>query len=203
MEFETNSFVRQQQNVNTDINQRENERQREQVSERQQGKPAGNFQFEVQKERIEQVLQRPRSREYLAALDMIDFLSSDDEEIISRLKEQLGTDFVEELEEMTDEEIFEMITQAFHEEFEELETNLDDTLIAVLSTCSIRGCDCHAIDQEGHIIEHYYKNKKMPEDLEWGRKILSTHQNKCQCVEVYKTCCRLISFHGDVTVIKK
>ncbi len=168
-----------------------------------QGNITRDFHFEAQKERIDQILQRPRSQEYMAALDMIDYLSSNDEAIIERLKENMGEEFVEELEEMTDEEIFEMITKAFHDEFAELETDLDDEMIAVLSKCYIDGCDCHAIDQYGHILDHYRNSDRLSEDLERGRMVYRGCADKCQCVEVYKTCCRIISNTGDVEVIKK
>ena len=200
--FETQRNMNQHQAMNTDGQQRELQREQETTTEVQQGTVTRDFQFDKQKERVEQILQRPRSQEYLVALDMIDYLTSDDEAIIERLKENMGEDFVEELQEMTDEEIFEMITQAFHDEFAELETNLDDELQAVLSQCYIEGCDCHAIDQYGHILNHYKVNETLPEDLERGRMVYRTHAGNCQCVEVYKTCCRVISRSGDVEIIK-
>jgi hypothetical protein len=201
--FGTQNNINQNQSVSTNMQQRENQREQEQTKEVRQGTVTRDFQFEKQKERIEQILQRPRSQEYMAALDMIDYLTSDDEAIIERLKENMGEEFVEELQEMTDDEIFEMITQAFHDEFAELETNLDDELQAVLSQCYIDGCDCHAIDQYGHILDHYPSNQQLPEDLERGRIVYRTHAGQCQCVEVYKTCCRVISRSGDVEVVKK
>lgn len=183
--------------------QREQQAQKEQTREARQGVVTRDFKFEAQKERNGQILQQPRSQEYLAALDMIDFLSSNDEEIIERLKDNMGEDFVEELQEMTDEEIFEMITQAFHEEFAELETNLDDELIAVISQCYIDGCDCHAIDSNGSILEHYNKNQKLPDDMERGRQVYKSWGDNCKCVEIYRACCRVISNSGSVEVVKK
>ena len=190
---------------NTNQQQRENqrERQKEQTFEKNEGFIKKDFHFEKQKEQLEQILQRPRSQEYLVALDLIDYLSTDDEAIIERLKENMGEDFVEELQEMSDEELFEMITQAFHEEFAELETNADGELQAVLSRCYIDGCDCHAIDQYGHILDHYESSKRLPEDIERGREVYRKYANQCQCVEVYKTCCRVISRSGDVEVVRK
>ena len=195
--------MNQNQAISTNMQQRENQKEQVQEREIQKGSITKDFQFEKQKERIEQILQRPRTQEYMAALDMIDFLSSDDEAIIERLKENMGEEFVEELQEMTDEEIFAMITQAFHDEFAELETNLDDELQAVIAQCYVEGCDCHAIDQNGYILAHYESNKTLPEDLERGRMVYRTYAGRCQCVEVYKTCCRVISKCGDVEVIKK
>lgn len=202
MSFGVHSNTNEQQMMNTNIRQAEKQKERKNVKEVRQGTITRDFQFEVQKERIQQILQKPRSQEYLAALDMMDFLSSDDEAIIERLKENVGEDFVEELQEMTDDEIFAMITQAFHDEFAELETNLDEELIAVLSKCYISGCDCHAIDQYGNILEHYETKKELPDNLERGRKVFRDRAGKCQCVEVYNTCCRVISSSGDVEVIK-
>lgn len=213
--FGTQNNANQKQAVNTNMQQRENQRERQRENQKEklreqertrevkQGSVTRDFQFQKQKERIEQILQRPRSQEYIAAMDMMDFLSSDDEAIIERLKENIGEEFVEELQEMTDEEIFEMITQAFHDEFAELETNQDDELQAVLSKCYIEGCDCHGIDQYGHILAHYQAKAELPEDLERGRMVFRAHADRCLCVEVYKTCCRVISRSGDVEVVKK
>lgn len=188
---------------NTQARENQRENQKEQTNTVRQGTVTRDFHFEAQKERIEQILQKPRSKQYMMALQMVDFLSSDDEAIIERLTETMGEEFVEDLEEMTDEEIFEMITKAFHEEFAELETNLDDELLAVLSRCYVDGCDCHAIDQYGHILNHYKSTEKLPEDLERGRMVYREHFEKCQCVEIYRTCCRVISSNGGVDVIKK
>ena len=195
----TQSNMSQQQATN--MQQRENQREQERNKEVQQGTITRNFQFEKQKKRVEQILQKPRSQEYMAALDMVDYLSSDDEAIIERLTENMGEEFVEELQEMTDEEIFELITQAFHDEFAELETNLDHELIAVLSQCYIDDCDCHAIDQYGNILDHFNSEQQLPDDLERGRSVFRSRVGRCQCVEVYKTCCRVISHSGDVEVI--
>lgn len=197
MSFDTQRGTTRENKVNSQYQQ---ERQAKQ--EAQGSNITKNFEFKPQKERIEQILQRPRSHEYLAAMDMIDFISSDDETIIERLRSNLGDDFVEELEEMTDDEIFEMITKSFRDEFAVLETNLDDNLIAVISKCYIEGCDCHAIDKEGTILEHFEKDKHIDEDLERGRAIFREKNYQCQCVEIYKTCCRVISYEGDVEVVK-
>lgn len=200
--FDTQSKMNQQQNTSARVQERENQREQEQTKAARQGSIKKDFQFEKQKERIEQILQQPRSQEYMAALDMIDFLSSNDEAIIERLKENVGEEFVEELQEMTDDEIFEMITEALHDEFAALETNLDDELLAVISKCYIDGCDCHAIDKEGNILDHYGKNQTLPEDLERGRSVYRKYAD-CLCIEIYNTCCRVISKSGDVVVVKK
>lgn len=152
----------------------------------------------------EQKLNQPRSKEYLVALDMIDFLSSRDETIIEKLRLEKGDEFVEEIQEMSDEEIYAMITDTFHEQFAEIEKEISDNLIVVLSKCYITGCDCHAIDSEGHIIEHYQENKQLPEEYEFGRSVYHSRWNdNCACIEVYHYCCRVISFDGSVEVVKK
>lgn len=189
----------------SEMRQAEKQNEREYQKEKEVargGVVTRDFQFVKQKERVEQILQKPRTQDYLAALDMIDFLSSDDEAVIERLKNEMGDDFIEELREMSDDEIFEMITQAFHEEFAEMETNLDDELLGVLSKCFIEGCDCHAIDRNGHILSHYESDKTLPDDFERGRAVFRSRADQCQCVEIYRTCCRVISRSGEVEVVK-
>ena len=203
MEQIKNSSVNNQA-VNMAAQQNTKERRLENQKEAKQGTVTRDFNFEKKKEKVEQLLQRLRSQEYLTAIDMVDFVSADDEEIIERLMENLGKEFVEEMQEMVDsvEEMIQMITDAFHNEFSEMEINLDDEMIAVLSKCYIEGCDCHAIDQYGNILDHYREDEHLSEALERGRKIFREHSGECQCVEVYKTCCRIVSRSGDVEVIK-
>ena len=190
---------------NTNQQQRENQREnpKQQTHVKNEGFITKDFHFEKQKESADQILQKPRSQEYLVALEMVDYLTSKDEEIIERLRESMGDEFVEELQEMTDEEINEMIAEAFAEEFEEVEDEGEDELQAVLSECYISGCDCHALDSHGFFLDHYKTYDKLSEDLELGRKIFRQHKEKCLCVEVYKRCCRVISITGDVQVIDK
>ena len=162
-----------------------------------------DFAFTAQKERVSEILSRPRSKEYLAAMDVIDYLSTDDEAIMERLRENMGEEFVEEIREMSDEDLFAMITESMKTEFAELETNLEDELLGVLSRCYIEGCDCHSIDKAGNIQDHYRSEQSLPEDFERGRKIFRAYRDRCQCVEVYRTCCRVIDRDGSVEEIKK
>ena len=193
----------------TDNNAQSQQGQGPRQQEKQKGKEApvrqgvvnGDFQFTKQEKKASQTFERPRSQEYLACMDMIDFLSKDDEEIIERLKENMGEEFVEELQEMTMEELVEMISKSMRDEFEELETTFDNTLIGVLSKCYITGCDCHAIDSEGRILAHYAVGEKLTPELSRGREIFLNHAETCRCVEVYKQCCKIISATGEVETV--
>ena len=77
--------------------------------------------------------------------DMVDLLSTTDEEIISKIKENLDEEMADEVLEMPVEEVKEEIRQSFTEEFETLQVEAESVLLGVLSQCYIRGCDCHAI----------------------------------------------------------
>ena len=101
----------------------------------------------------ERLLRQPRSQEYLAMFELMDMLSSTDEEIIEMLKENMDEDEAEEFEEMSDEDILEQIRAIFLEEFAQIEIEMSSIMLGVLSKCYISGCDCHAITPEGSILE--------------------------------------------------
>ena len=71
--FGTQRIMNQQQAINADTQQRERQREQENTKEVQQGTVTRDFQFEKQKESVEQILQKPRSQEYLVAHDMMNY----------------------------------------------------------------------------------------------------------------------------------
>lgn len=119
-------------------------------------------------------LRSPRSEIYLQLFDMVDLLSTTDEEI----------------------------RQSFTEEFETLQVEAESVLLGVLSQCYIRGCDCHAITSDGTILDHYRQDAPLPPDLQKGRKILKRYQYQCKCVEVYRHCCRVVMLDSSVVTVK-
>lgn len=175
--------------------QTQTQKEKEQV---QSGNVTKKFNFSApQIQNAEKLLRQPRSQEYLAIFELMDMLSSTDEEIIEQLKEHMDEDEAEEFEEMSDEEILEQIRSIFLEEFSQIEIEMSAILLGVLSRCYITGCDCHAITPEGRILEHFEIDKAMPEGLEHGRVAYNRYPG-CKCVEVYTNCCRVIMDDGEV-----
>ncbi len=144
-------------------------------------------------------LRKPRSRAYMELFEVIDMLSTTDEEIIEQLKANMDEDTAEEFAEMSAEEILAEIKACFQEEFQNLPIEVKSILHGVLSKCYIEGCDCHAISSDGDIIDHYKKNQSLPEELEKGRIVYRKFPD-CRCVEVYSDCCRVIA--DDSSVLK-
>ena len=148
----------------------------------------------------ERLLRQPRSQEYLAMFELMDMLSSTDEEIIEMLKENMDEDEAEEFEEMSDEDILEQIRAIFLEEFAQIEIEMSSIMLGVLSKCYISGCDCHAITPEGSILEHFKIDEAMPEGYEHGRIAFNKYPD-CKCVEVYTNCWRVVMYDGEVVEI--
>ena len=165
--------------------------------EKQQQKPQqkpvdANFNFSfAKKDSVENELRKPRSKAYMEIFAAIDMLSATDEEIIERLKANMDEDTAEEFSEMTMEELLEEIKQSFREEFQSLEVPVETVLNGVISKCYITGCDVHAIDPEGNILNHFEASKPMPDMLAPGRVVFNRYPT-CTCVEVYSNCCRVI-----------
>lgn len=166
-----------------------------------------DFEFDFQdKGEAEEVYRRPRSRAFLDAIEMIDVLSSTDEEIIASLKEHLDEEALEEFEGMTNEEIVEEIRLCIEEEFAGREFEVEkfcntsaDKLVAIIAACYVEGCDVHAIDRKGNIIEHYNRTKQLPESFGPVRMAYKKHEH-CKCIEIYSNCFRIIDENGCVTV---
>lgn len=157
-----------------------------------------SFQFSfAETEELDRMLRKPRSRFYMDAVDAIDLLSVEDEEIIERLLESMDEETAEEFSEMSTEELLEEIKASFQEEFESLPIEIESVLYGVLAKCRIEGCDCHVISTEGKIIDHFKEQQALPTELEKGRILLGRYP-QCKCVEVYSDCCRIISKDSSV-----
>ena len=174
--------------------------------EKQQQKPQpkpvdANFNFSFAKQdSVEKELRKPRSKAYTEIFAAIDMLSATDEEIIERLKANMDEDTAEEFAGMTMEELLEEIKLSFREEFQSLEVPVETVLNGVISKCYITGCDVHAIDPEGNILNHFEAGKPLPDMLAPGRVVYQRYP-ECSCVEVYNNCCRVIQNDGEVITI--
>ena len=162
------------------------------------------FSFE-NSDHYEEFMRRPRSQTYIEAIQMIDMLSSNDEQIMEKLRELVDEDTFEEFSEMSMEEILEEIKQSFEEEFAAAELEFKDVPVpprpqAVICKCYIDGCDVHAIDGFGNILEHYRKGAPLDDRLTRGREIYYLNPF-CSFVEVYPESCRVVNEDGSVKTI--
>lgn len=151
---------------------------------------------------VEKKLRTPRSEAYMQLFDLADVLSATDEEIIAKIKENLDEELIEDIDDMSPEDVREEIRLSFVEEFESLQIEIQSILHGVLSKCYIPGCDCHAISSEGEILEHYDIGGPMPDDLKKGRPLLLKYSDTCKCVEVYSDCCRVIMDDSSVITVR-
>ncbi len=170
------------------------------------GSGARQFHFKFENNsHYDDFMKRPRSQVYLEAMQLVDMLSSTDEEVIERLKDLVDEDTLEEFKEMTPEEILEELRLSFEEEFAAAELEFKDVPVpprpnAVICKCYIDGCDVHAIDGFGSILQHYRRGANVGEDIDRGRKAYYSHEG-CSCVEIYPDCCRVIMPDGSVEKI--
>ena len=165
-----------------------------------------NFSFDMEMGRADDdFMRKPRSQAYMAIIASIDLLSSTDEEIIEKLREVVDEETLEEFSEMSVEELLEELRLSFQEEMDQKLEKLaslsePQELVGVLSKCFIDGCYVHAINSEGWILDHYKKNGSIPDELAVGR-VAYSHNENCNCVEVYSNCCRVIMPDGSVKKI--
>ena len=174
----------------------------QQETQQKQSVPNREFKFAFgKKQEVPRKLRMPRSLNYIEAVKAADLLTANDEAIIAKLKERMDEDAVEELSEMTAEELAEELMRSIREELADTLSELKECrLIGVLTECYISGCDVHAIDNEGRILNHFRKGCPMPDGLEAGRKVF--YQNKhCASVEVYTNYCLVIGEDGSVTQV--
>lgn len=181
----------------------QDEKKAVQTDEKQINGHAAKFHFNFANDsHYDEFMRKPRSQTYIEAMQLVDMLSSTDEAVIERLKELVDEETVEEFRQMTPEEILEELRLSFEEEFEAAKLELKEAPIPPVPTlvvceCYIDGCDIHAIDGHGNILEHYGVNQKVDDNVRRGREVY--HQNKgCMCVEVYPDCCRVIMEDGSV-----
>lgn len=194
---------------NSDTRERAYAKDEAQSSINEFGGGSGNFSFKFDTQiNSDEVYRSARSQAYMDIVSSIDLLSATDEEIIEKLKSVVDEDTLEEFADMSTEDLLEELRLCFEEEMACREAKLKDLpepeiLLAVVSECFITGCDIHAIDKKGTILQHYSKAKKMPDELAQGRIVYNKFKGKCSCVEIYNNCCRVIGKDGTVTRIDK
>jgi hypothetical protein len=195
-------------NSNGQFNQQYQEQKDKQTQENVRKSMGGGTRFRFSFENsdhYEEFMRRPRSQTYIEAIQMIDMLSSNDEQIMEKLRELVDEDTFEEFSEMSMEEILEEIKRSFEEEFAAAELEFKDVPVpprpqAVICKCYIDGCDVHAIDGFGNILEHYRKGAPLDDRLTRGREIYYLNPF-CSFVEVYPESCRVVNEDGSVKTI--
>lgn len=171
------------------------------------GTASKNFHFNFENDKhYDEFMRRPRSQTYIEAMQIVDMMSSTDEEVIEKLKEVLDEEVVEEFKEMTPNEILEELRLSFEEEFATAALEFKDVPVPtcpdlVLCKCYISGCDVHAISKTGFIVDHYQKRDHGNEQVERGRRVYYEHPD-CRCVEVYPECIRVVMEDGSVETVK-
>ena len=192
----------QQKGQDQAADQRQYEYAQQKDTQQQQSIPNRDFQFSFgTKQDVPRKLKLPRSSNYIEAIKAADLLTANDEAIIAKLKENMDEDAVEELSEMTAEELAEELMRSIREELADTLKELKECrLLGVLSQCYIEGCDVHAINNEGEILDHFRKDLPLPDGLEAGRKVFKKHRN-CASVEVYTNYCLVVDNDGSVTQV--
>lgn len=166
------------------------------------GKKQESFEFQFSDTQdIDRVLRQPRSAAYMDTIGVIDLLSETDEEIIEKLKEDISEEVVEDFSDMSMEDLLSELKSSIGEEFCELKIEMKSVLHGIIAKCRIEGCDCHAINPNGEILEHFKERGPMPEELRKGRTMMLKYPD-CKCVEVYTDCCRIIQKDGTVLKVK-
>ena len=189
------------ENSKEDMKLNKSELKEENQVQEKQKKANLTFKFDLKAGDDEKkILMRPRSQTYLDAVNAIDLLSSNDEEIIERLKGKLDEDTLDEFKDMTKEDLLEEIMLSFKEELEKKEIKLERLndpihLETVIAECYIQGCDIHAIDKAGNILEHYSVKDKLSEKLEKARALYYKNTG-CSCIEVYSNCFVVVGIDG-------
>ena len=192
----------EQQKYKTQEKVQSAEKRMEAFSGDSSGKRQDKAQFNMADDaEMQRKLRSPRSEVYMQLFDAVDLLSSTDEEIIGKLKENLDEDTAEEFLSMSTEKLREEIRLSFVEEFASLQIEVQSVLQGVLSKCYITGCDCHAITSDGFILDHFKADGPIPPELAKGRPILMQYGTECKCVEVYNNCCRVIMNDSSVITV--
>jgi len=180
------------------------EKKQETVEEKKQlNAHNAKFHFNFENDsHYDEFMRKPRSQAYIEAMQIVDMLSSTDEEIIEHLKEIVDEETIEEFRQMTPEEILEELRLSFEEEFAAAKLEFKDVPVPpvptmVICKCYIDGCDVHAIDGAGYIVEHYGINQNVDDNVRRGRQAYYEHPD-CSFVEVYPDCCRVIMDDGSV-----
>lgn len=131
---------------------------------------------QMDKMKLDRLLRKTRSKEYMAALHKLD--------AGGHVHNQHKVD---------------EIIDTIRNEFPEVE--IRGVLLGFVSICYLgKPYEVHTLDMSGQIIEHYKAGQSLPGDLEKARSI--SLRGGYDFIEVYVDCCRCISSTGTVSVIK-
>lgn len=127
------------------------------------------------KMRIDRLLRKSRSKEYMDAIHHLDAGGH----VHNKQK------------------VDEML-QKIKEEFPEIE--ICDIMLGIVAICYLGApYEVHTLDITGQIIEHYKSGQTLPGGLEKARSIAM--RGGYDFIEVYVDCCRAVSENGTVSVI--
>lgn len=130
---------------------------------------------QMDKMKLDRLLRKPRSKEYVEALHKLD-----------------AGGHVHNQNKVND------IINIIRSEFPEVELN--GILLGYVSVCYLgKPYEVHTLDMSGQIIEHYKAGQMLPGGLEKARGI-AIHGGY-EFIEVYVDCCRAVSANGSVAVI--
>ena len=130
---------------------------------------------QMDKMKLDRLLRKPRSKEYMDALHKLDAGGH----VHNKNK--------------VDE-----IINAIRNEFPEVE--ISGILLGYVSKCYLgKPYEVHTLDLSGQIIEHYKGGQALPNGLEKARSIAI--RGGYDFIEVYIDCCRCVSSTGAVSVI--
>lgn len=132
-------------------------------------------QQQMDKMKLDRLLRKPRSKEYMEALHKLD-----------------AGGHVHNQNKVND------IINTIKSEFPEIE--LSGILLGYVAICYLgKPYEVHTLDITGGIIEHYKSGQTLPGGMEKARSIAM--RGGYDFIEVYVDCCRAISSTGAVSVI--
>ena len=129
----------------------------------------------MDKMKLDRLLRRPRSKEYLAAMHRLDAGGHAHNQ--NKVNE---------------------IIDAVRNEFPEVD--ISGVLLGFVSVCYLgKPYEVHTLDISGQIIEHYKAGQSLPGGLEKARSLAI--RGGYDFIEVYVDCCRCVSGSGAVSVV--
>lgn len=142
------------------------------ATQNQQQKPQVQ---QMDKMKLDRLLRKPRSKEYIQALHRLD-----------------AGGHVHNQQKVNE------IINAIRDEFPDVE--ISGIMLGIVSICYLgKPYEVHTLDISGQIIEHYKRGQPLRGDLEKARSIAM--RGGYDFIEVYADCCRAVSSIGTVSVI--
>lgn len=131
---------------------------------------------QMNKLQVEQILRKPRSKEYMEAIHQLDAGGH-----------------------VHNQNKVNAIINIIKSEFPDLE--LSGILLGYISICYLGNpYEVHTLDMTGMIINHFKAGQSLPSGMERARALAI--RGGYDFIEVYTDCCRAISSNGAVSVIR-